>query len=56
MSIVKRRTIWLTDAEWARLVARANREGVNTSNLVRTLAGADPVTLDRSGIPRPRGR
>ena len=50
---VKRRVIWLTDDEWARLVARAVREGVNPSNLVRTLAGADPVAIDRSGVPRP---
>ena len=51
---VKRRTIWLADDEWARLVARAVREGVNPSNLVRTLAGADPVAIAAgSGVPRP---
>ena len=50
---VKRRIIWLSDAEWARLTARARREGVNISNLVRTLAGEQRVTVDRVGTPRP---
>ena len=48
---VARRVIWLTDSEWARLKARAAREGVNVSNLVRTLAGEQPVALDRFGVP-----
>ena len=50
---VKRRIIWLSDAEWSRLQARAARENVNISNLVRTLAGEPRVTLDRFGTPRP---
>lgn len=53
METVKRRVIWLTDAEWARLTARAARENVNVSNLVRAWAGEPRVTLDRFGTPRP---
>lgn len=50
---VKRRLIWLTDTEWDRLNARARREGKNISNLVRSLAGEQTVTLDHFGSPRP---
>ena len=52
MNTVKRRTIWLSDEEWARVVARANREGVNTSNLIRrTTLGEPSVNLSRLGTP-----
>ena len=49
---VKRRIIWLTDEEWARLNARAAQEGRNASNLVRALVGEAPVTVDRYGTTR----
>lgn len=54
MSTVQRRVIWLTDEEWAHLNARAAREGLNASNLIRKSVGIAAVQrLDRFGHPSP---
>lgn len=48
---VERRVIWMTDSEWARVNARARREGVNVSNLFRRLMGETDRVQDRFGVP-----
>lgn len=53
MSIQKRRIIYMTDEDWARLLAQAASSATTVSAIIREATAAKPNALQPLASPRP---